>query len=100
MLAAQGMIRDHGRPSLRTKVREVLENLRRCGPHRVEAIGDYTLEPDPIHPDDPLLDRISITPSKGQIERFRDEILGRAERKMFDNTSAPKSSRRRAVARP
>jgi hypothetical protein len=100
MLAAQGMLRDHGRPSLRTKVREVLENLRRCGPHRVEAIGDYTLEPDPIHPDDPLLDRISITPSKGQIERFRDEILGRAEQKMFDNTSAPKSSRRRAAARP
>lgn len=88
-LAAFNMIEHDGRPSLRKKVREVFENLRRCGPDRVDAIGGFGISPDPKDPDDPLSDRVWIEPSKGQIDRFREKFLGRAESKMLQVEQAP-----------
>jgi len=94
-LAAESLLEFEGRPALRKKVVQVFENLRRCGPDRVEAIGDYGIDPDPQTPDDPLQDRVWILPSEGQVERFRERIMGRAEKKMLQVEQAPPKRRGR-----
>jgi hypothetical protein len=82
-LAAESLVSHDGAPELRRKVRSVFENLRRCGPNRVEAIADFEILES--EEDSPLEDRIRITPSAGQVDRFRDRHLGRAESKMLQD---------------
>jgi hypothetical protein len=82
-LAADALLSHDGAPALRRKVRSVFENLRRCGPNRVEAIADFEIVES--EEDSPLEDRIRITPSAGQVDRFRDRHLGRAESKMLQD---------------
>lgn len=94
-LAANNLLEFEGRPALRKKVVQVFENLRRCGPDRVEAIGDYGIEQDPQTPDDPLQDRVWILPSEGQVEQFRERIMGRAEAKMLEGKVVPPKRRGR-----
>jgi hypothetical protein len=94
-LAANNLLEFEGRPALRKKVVQVFENLRRCGPDRVEAIGDYGIEQDPQTPDDPLQDRVWIRPSEGQVEQFRERIMGRAEVKMLEGEVVPPKRRGR-----
>ena len=81
-LKARDLIRTKSKKTFRDRFRKALETLQRCGPASSEAIGDFTIRK---HPTDPLLDLVTISPTPGMVETFRERVLGKAETKAIDS---------------
>lgn len=80
------------RPPFRVRFRQALETLMRCGPSAAQTIGGFEIIRD--RSGDPLLDRVIVWPTEGQVEEWRERFIGRAEQKALEAPKGDEKARR------
>lgn len=100
-VTARKWIEKKGVESFRDRLRQALETLQRCGPQKAQAIGGFEIQKD--RSGDPLLDRVVVWPTEGQVDSFRERIIGKAEakakQKALEAAQEPKKAPRRGRPR-
>jgi hypothetical protein len=91
-LNARNWIEKKGIEPFRDRLRQALQTLLRCGPQKAQAIGGFEIQKD--RSGDPLLDRVVVWPTEGQVDKFRDRVLGKAEQKALAAAENPEKAPR------